>query len=337
MRSINLLIALVCFIAWFSAKANCNDFFNFDPEDSFTQFQANRINQIEQKVQNQKSLSKDDLRLIYEMEFKKSAIIRYSDDENTLRNLERLKSILESRTNRRADIAYALGLKEEQVSTNVSEFLAGDGQIIYHQGDLSLKITSEDEIHRYLKKITVNGSVSFGSLQYVQKLDLSNVKIKGSLKMTALTRVNEFIKFPKELGELDLLSLTFAKNAVYPKFIKKNVYLNSLISAEGLNLTHTFIGWNVFLSGLTSTQGLDLSSTFIGKSLTLTGLDSGEGVNLSGFYSKNIGFAFAMKPEEVEKIILPRDKKLEEKETRLGKMFFIVDKYLFSSGAMGEF
>ncbi len=337
MRSINLLIVFVCFIAWFSANANCNDFFNFDPEDSFTPFQANRINQIERKVQSQKSLSKDDLRFIYEIEFKQSNIIRNSHDENTLRYLERLKLILESRSNRRSDIAYVLGLREELVSTNVGEFLAGEGHIVYHQGDLSLKMTSEDEIHRYFKKLTVNGSVSFSHLEVVQKLDLSNVKIKGSLKMLSLIKVNEFIKFPKELTELDLLSLTFAKNAVYPKFIKKNVHLNSLISAEGLNLTNTFIGWNIFLNGLTSAQGLDLSSTFIGKSLTLSGLESGEDFNLSGFYSKNIGFVFAMKPEEVEKIILPTGKKLEEKETILGKMFFIVDKYLFSPRTMGEF
>jgi len=99
-----------------------------------------------------------------------------------------------------------------------------------------------------------------------------------SLYLDSMTEPNfpKSVKYMKD--DLSLNGLISAEGLNLPKEIGGNLFLNGLISAEGLNLPKE-IGGNLFLNGLISAEGLNLPKK-IGGDLSLNGLISAESLSL---------------------------------------------------------
>jgi len=110
------------------------------------------------------------------------------------------------------------------------------------------------------------------------KKDLSYLTghAEDQISTTKTEALSENIRY--HYGNLDLNSLTSAEGLNLPETIRGSLALNGLTSAEGLNLPETIRG-SLTLNGLTSAEGLNLPKTIEGH-LNLSGLISAEGLNL---------------------------------------------------------
>ncbi|HPC31215.1 MAG TPA: hypothetical protein PK119_02015 [Candidatus Paceibacterota bacterium] len=252
-----------------------------------------KLTEIEKKHKQGISLSKEELRFLYEID---EEIIEgfglYKDP--------RIEEIIEQR-NIRKDLAFALDCTEEEISLTKEEALKGG--IKYHYGYLDLRyFTSAKDL---TLPESVGGGLYLDSLTSAEGLILPK-SIRGGLVMRSLTSAKGVI-FPESMsigGSLDLSSLTSAedltlpdsvgrdvnlrrlisaKGLILPKSIGGELYLNNLTSAEDLTLPDS-VGWHVYLGSLTYVKGPTLPKSTrpksIGGDLYLNSLTSAEGLIL---------------------------------------------------------
>ena len=156
-----------------------------------------RLTILWERSQNKEELTNEDLKFIYEIDHKIEGF-GYQRDS-------RIDDVLEGR-DIKDDLARALNLKPEQISTTEKEALSGNA--VYHYGYLDLS-----------------------SLTSAEGLKLPD-SIGGGLNLSSLTSV-EGLKLPDSIdGGLNLNSLTSAEGLKLPDSIGGGLNLNKLTSAE---------------------------------------------------------------------------------------------------------
>ena len=212
-----------------------------------------------------RELTVEELRFLYEVD-KKIEGFGYEEDP-------RIEEILKER-NKKEDLANVFNCKQEQISGNPADVLAGK-EIIYFYSDLVLKnLTSAKglKLPRHVK-----GDLTLVNLISIEDLVLPET-IGDSLYLSSLKNA-EGLRLPEIIGDsLFLNNLTSAKNIVFPKEIGGCLHLEKLTYAENLTFPET-INCDLDLSNLTSAKNLvlpqdvegllDLSNLTYAKDLVL--------------------------------------------------------------------
>ena len=233
-----------------------------------------------------RELTIEELRFLYEVD---EQIEGFGYEEDP-----RIGEILDGR-NIKEDLAKVFNCKQEQISDNPDDVLAGK-EIVYFYDRLILdKLTSIEDIKlpqhvmgsldlsnltstkNLVLPETIGGSLSLNSLEDAEGLMFPKA-IGGSLFLNKLTDAKDLI-LSEKIGETIFLpKLTSAKNIIFPKAINGSLNLESLTSFKDLKLPEN-IGESLYLSDLTSIIGLVLPKT-IGEDLDLSGLISAKGLIL---------------------------------------------------------
>ena len=182
------------------------------------------ITYIYTKYENNKKLTKEDLKFIYEVD-RDIEGFGYQKDP-------RIEEIKEKR-DKRKDLANLYECREEEIGLNEDDFRKANDKGIrlkYYEGDLHL-----------------------GELKRAKGLLLPEIE-NGYLNLWSLTSA-EGLELPEEVDELDLRSLKSAKGLKLPKKVRL-LDLSSLTSAEGLELPEELE--YLYLRSLTSAEGLEL-------------------------------------------------------------------------------
>jgi len=171
----------------------------FDKKDS----DMKRLTLIDNKVNNNQELSKDELCFLYEINYQIEGF-GYQKDP-------RIKEIRNKRLTKK-DLAVVFDCKPEQISTSKQEALRGN--IKFHYGDLDLRnLTSAKGLT--LPEI-INGNHSLYALTSAEGLILPEI-INGYLDLSHLTSTKG-ITFPKTVnGNLRLFFLTSAEDFILPE------------------------------------------------------------------------------------------------------------------------
>ena len=296
-----------------------------------------KLTQIYNKHINKESLTKEELRFLYEIEEKISGFGYYTDP--------RVKEIIKTR-NKLEDLMIVCECDRDQIilDGDFDKLQKSEKKIKYFSGDLDLNSLTNAEslklpeiIHGslYLRSLTtaeclklpeiINGNLSLRSLSNAEGLKLPET-INGYLYLNKLTNA-EGMKFPKTIngflnlnsltnaegldlsnttinGPIDLNDLISAKDLKLPETINGYLSLNRLTHAEGLKLPKTINGF-LNLNSLTNAECLDLSNTTINGSLSLNKLTSAEGLKLpetvdGGLYLNSLTSAEGLKlPETI--------------------------------------
>ena len=259
-------------------------------EDYFETIEDQRkLAEIYIKHLNNKELTEEDLRFVYEID-KKIKSFGYSRDP-------RIEEILRRR-NKKKDLSFVFGVSEDRISLTEEEALKGN--IIFHYDTLDLS-----------------------SLKSLKGLKLPR-KIGGNLILFSLKSA-EGLELPEEIGgSLYLRSLKSAKGLKLPRKIGGDLYLDHLKSAEGLELPEEIRG-SLYLDSLTSLKGLKLPRK-IGGNLILFSLKSAEGLELPQeirgiIYLNSLRSAKVLKLPEIVRGIIYLPSLSEEEEKRLRKEY----------------
>ena len=184
------------------------------------------LTKIDYKVQKGFELTKEELRLLYEID---NNIEEFGYEKDS-----RIEQIINKRNIKR-DLAYIFDCKEEEIC------LGGD-------------LPKDKTIKVYW------GSLDLRNLTNANRVTLPEY-IGGSLHSRKLTSANG-VTFPKCIGgSLYLDNLTSAKGLIFPKYIGEDLWLCHLASVEGVTLPE-YIGGSIDLNNLTSAEGLKLPSNF---------------------------------------------------------------------------
>jgi hypothetical protein len=208
-----------------------------------------RLASIHIKYKQRDTLTKEDLRFLYEID-RRIQSTGYGKDP-------RIKEILSGR-DVKEDLSTILGVPKEQISTTKEEALSGN--IKYHYGDLDLSYLTSAEDLKLPKSI--GGSLDLGNLTSAEGLKFPK-SIGGNLYLDGLTSAKG-LKLPESIGDsLDLGNLTSAEGLKLPESIGGGLYLDRLTSAKGLKLPKS-IGGDLYLNNLTSAEGLTLPESIGG-------------------------------------------------------------------------
>ena len=200
------------------------------------------LTEIDNKVNKNIELNKEDLRFLYEIDSKIEGF-GYDNDP-------RIKEIRDKRNNKK-DLAFVFGCKEENIGTKLSDFESND--IICFYGDLKFTGANLTDNFRNLQYII--GDAYFNNLISARGLEkLQNIGGDGNFR--SLTNSEGLENLQNIDGDAVFLILTSAKGLENLQNISKNAYFNSLTSAKGLNNLQN-IGGNGNFKSLTSAEGLE--------------------------------------------------------------------------------
>ena len=200
------------------------------------------LTEIDNKVNKNIELNKEDLRFLYEIDSKIEGF-GYDNDP-------RIKEIRDKRNNKK-DLAFVFGCKEENIGTKLSDFESND--IICFYGDLKFTGANLTDNFRNLQYII--GDAYFNNLISARGLEkLQNIGGDGNFR--SLTNFEGLENLQNIDGDAVFLILTSAKGLENLQNISKNAYFNSLTSAKGLNNLQN-IGGNGNFKSLTSAEGLE--------------------------------------------------------------------------------
>ena len=178
-----------------------------------------RVTDIDKKVKAKTQLTKGDLRFLYEIDNNIEGF-GYQKDP-------RIKEILDTRIDKRADLAFVLSCAPEAISFSKDEALQGG--IKFHYGDL------------YLNRLTSAEGLTLPE------------SVGGDLYLNSLTSA-EGLTLPASVGgDLSLSGLTSAEGLTLPSSVGGDLYLSSLTSAEGLTLPAS-VGGGLYLRSLTAAE-----------------------------------------------------------------------------------
>jgi hypothetical protein len=177
---------------------------------------------LHMKHRQRETLSKNDLRFLYEIDHKIHGT-GYNRDP-------RINEILRSR-DIRDDLSFVLDVPREKISTTPEEALSGN--IRYHYGNLDLSgITSAEGLKL---PESISGNLHLGGITSAEGLNLPE-SIGGYLYLDSLTSAKG-LKLPKTIGGyLNLNGLTSVEGLKFPESIGEYLYLCDLASAEKNNL-----------------------------------------------------------------------------------------------------
>ena len=231
-----------------------------------------RLATIHIKYCGKESLSKEDLRFIYEIDGKIQAAGNSNDP--------RITEILKNR-NVKDDISFILSISKEQISITKEEALSGN--IKYHYGDLSIRGVALAKGLRLPELIS--GNLHLEGLTSAIGLELPE-SVGGNLHLEGLTSAIG-LKLPESIGgSIHLVDLTSATGLKLPKSVNGSIDIRSLKSAIDLELPES-VGGSIHLGGLTSAKGLKLPES-VGGSIHLGGLTSAKGLKLPKSVSGSI-------------------------------------------------
>ena len=199
------------------------------------------LTEIDNKVNKNIELTKDELRFLYEINSKIEGF-GYDNDP-------RIKEIRDKRNNKK-DLAFVFGCKEENIGTKLSDFESND--IICFYGDLKFTGANLTDNFRNLQYII--GDASFDNLTSAKGLE--NLQSIG--------------------GSAWFYKLSSAEGLENLQNISKDAYFNILTSAKGLNNLQN-IGGDASFWHLTSAEGLENLQS-IGGSACFYKLSSAEGL-----------------------------------------------------------
>ena len=212
----------------------------------------------------QEDFTKEDLRFLYEI----TAPIKgfgYGKDP-------RVQELLDTREDKRKDLATIFNCREDQISFTKQEALSGD--TLYHYGGLNLRNRTAEGLQ--LPKY-VRGNLNLGSITTPEGLRLPE-HVGGNLNLNGLT-TTEGLQLPEYVGGgLYLHNLTTAEGLQLPKYVGGSVNLDNLTTAEGLQLPE-YVGRDLSLNNLTTAEGLQLPER-VGGGLYLYNLTTAEGLQL---------------------------------------------------------
>lgn len=256
-----------------------------------------KLTQIYNKHINKESLTKEELKFLYEIEEKISGFGYYTDP--------RVKEIIKTR-NKLEDLMIVCECDRDQIilDGDFDKLQNSNKTIKYFSGNLDLNSLTNAEglklpeiIHGslYLKRLTsveglklpeiIMGSLDLEGLTNTEGLKLPEI-IHGFLDLSGLTNA-EGLKLPKTINSnLFLKSLTSAKGLILPEIVNGSLILNSLISAEGLKLPEIVNG-SLYLNSLTDVEGLKLPE-IVGGCVDLSSLESAEGLKLPNTINENL-------------------------------------------------
>ena len=245
----------------------------------------NLLTIIDNKTKNNQSLSKEELRFLYEIDNEIEGF-GYRKDP-------RIEEIIEKRNVRR-DISIILNCAEKEIglsseNDDYKKYRIWVGNLnlsnlrIYKDLNLpeillgNLQLSNLETAEGLNLSKTINGYLDLGSLKTAEGLNLPET-INGNLNLSSLETA-EGLNLPKTInGYLDLGSLKTAEGLNLPETINGNLNLSSLETAEGLNLPKTINGY-LDLGSLKTAEGLNLPETINGN-LNLSSLETAEGLNL---------------------------------------------------------
>ncbi|TSC56745.1 MAG: hypothetical protein G01um101418_595 [Parcubacteria group bacterium Gr01-1014_18] len=223
-----------------------------------------RLTEIDRREKNGESLTKEDLKFLYEIESKIEGF-GYEKDP-------RIEEILGYR-DVRSDLVLSTGYSPEQISMTEEEALSGG--IKFHYGDLNLgELESAEGLEL---PESVGGDLDLSELKSAEGLKLPE-SVGGGLYLYRLESA-EGLELPKRVGgDLNLNGLESAEGLKLPESIRGFLDLGGLKSAKGLELPES-VGGDLDLSELKSAEGLELPKR-VGGDLNLRGLKSAEGLEL---------------------------------------------------------
>ena len=200
------------------------------------------LTEIDNKVNKNIELNKEDLRFLYEIDSKIEGF-GYDNDP-------RIKEIRDKRNNKK-DLAFVFGCKEENIGTKLSDFESND--IICFYGDLKFTGANLTDNFRNLQYII--GDASFDNLTSAKGLE--NLQSIGrDASFWHLTSAEGLENLQSIGGSACFYKLSSAEGLERLQNISKNAYFNSLTSAKGLNNLQN-IGGNGNFKSLTSAEGLE--------------------------------------------------------------------------------
>lgn len=244
-----------------------------------------RLTEIERKNKLGESLSKEDLKFLYETDEK---IVGFGYEADP--RIQEIKKTRDLKSD--VVIIYDHKYSRDEVSTTRQEALSGKSKI--HFGKLDLSDLKFPE--RLTLPEVVIGSLDLGSLKWTPGLKLPKI-VKGDLDLGKLTsaqgmelptevhgwvnlsslKTGNGVKLPDIIkGDLFLFSLESAIGLEFPKAINGSLTLHNLKSAVGLRLPESING-TLYLISLLSAEGLVLPKTVNGD-LKLDALDSAKGL-----------------------------------------------------------
>ena len=227
------------------------------------------LTEIDNKVNSNIELNVDELKFLYEIDYKIDGF-GYATDP-------RIKEIKDKR-NPKKDLAIIFNCKEENIGTKLSDF--ENNQIIYFYGDL--KYDKETVTSNFKELRCIIGSAIFRSLISAKGLEnLQSIGMHADFKKLVSAKGLE--KLQSIGSDANFPSLTSAKGLEKLQSIGGSAIFSSLISAKGLNNLQsiTEIAW---FESLTSAEGLEKLQS-IGEDadfdslISTDGLDSLETVN----------------------------------------------------------
>ncbi|MCX6794653.1 MAG: hypothetical protein NTY31_01490 [Candidatus Falkowbacteria bacterium] len=245
-----------------------------------------RLTEVETKIKKGETLSKEDIKFLYEIDSKIQGF-GFEDDP-------RIIELIDSR-DIKEDISFALGYSKDDISlTSPKSLNVTLGETLncgnkYHYGDLFVECTTAKGL-KFSE--TMKGDLSFNELTSADGLVLPKV-INGNLYLYFLKDANN-LRLPRIVtGDLNLMDLESAENLQLPEVVG-SLNLRGLKSARGLKLPQSFNG-DLLLDGLATIDGLKLPPSYSGK-LYLSGLNNKEKQKLiskkySFFGNKNYDFS----------------------------------------------
>ncbi len=229
------------------------------------------LTEIDNKVNKNIELNKEDLRFLYEVDSKIEGF-GYSKDP-------RINEIKDRRNNKK-DLAFVFGCKEENIGTKLSDFESND--IICFYGDLKFTGANLTDNFRNLQYII--GDAYFNNLISARGLEkLQNIGGDGNFRsltnsegLENLQNIDGDAEFynlisAEGLGNLQSIGgsacfykLSSAEGLERLQTIGVYAYFDSLTNAEGLKSLHS-IGWFFVCDNLTNIKGLENLETINGE------------------------------------------------------------------------
>ena len=226
---------------------------------------------IDNKVNKNEELTKEELMFLYEIEEKIEGFGWQKDP--------RIDEI-RSKRNIKKDVATIYNVEENEVALRKEEI---NKETKLYMRSLSLNWLESSENLILPEKI--KGSLSLDGLKTAEGLVLPK-EIDGSLSLNGLKTANDLVLPEKINGDLVLNVLKTAEGLVLPKEIDGCLDLDGLKTAEGLVLPEKING-ELSLNGLKTAEGLVLPKEIDG-SLYLCGLETAEGLVLPNGFNLNL-------------------------------------------------
>ena len=232
------------------------------------------LTEIDNKVNKNIELNKEDLRFLYEIDSKIEGF-GYDNDP-------RIKEIRDKRNNKK-DLAFVFGCKEENIGTKLSDFESND--IICFYGDLKFTGANLTDNFRNLQYIIgdayFNNLISARGLEKLQNIGgdgnfrsltnsegLENLQnIDGDAEFNNLISAEGLGNLQSIGGSACFYKLSSAEGLERLQTIGVYAYFDSLTNAEGLKSLHS-IGWFFVCDNLTNIKGLENLETINGEDAT---------------------------------------------------------------------